>query len=222
MLLARAGSAAASRESHLTSGDSARELTIGTPTKRLLRAYTTDEDDSEERGLSAKLPGLEKISNALKSSKTKELEGLLKAESVAGAFKTLKLSSMPIGKNDFIESKMVVKLFTSRNFKVWSNYATELNKKDPETAMFAALKDVFGEKNVATMIVLGKDSWSSNSVAKKLETAQFKSWYERGQRPDDVLKKMLGVNIREIKLHPREMKIWEDYTRYDLKRKIKY
>lgn len=99
------GIAAATGESQLkTSATLTHTLDSNTPTKRLLRAY-----EDEERGISAKIPGLEKISSVLKSSKTKELEGLLKTgESIGNAFKTLKLSTMPIGKNGFIESKLVV------------------------------------------------------------------------------------------------------------------
>lgn len=93
----------------------------------------------------------------MKSSKVKELQGLLKAdESLANAFKKVKLSTMPIGKNDFVEKKMVVKFFSSPNFKAWSKHAATTNPQNPQAAMLTALTNVFGEKNVATMILLGK------------------------------------------------------------------
>ncbi|KAG3136057.1 hypothetical protein PI124_g16786 [Phytophthora idaei] len=84
---------------------------------------------------------------------------------------------MPIGKNDFVETKMVVKFLSSRNFKVWSEYAAKVNKKDPDGAMLQALTNVLGEKNVATMILVGKLSRSSRSAAKRLEKALFYKWY---------------------------------------------
>ncbi|EGZ08349.1 hypothetical protein PHYSODRAFT_306294 [Phytophthora sojae] len=166
------GIAAATGESQLkTSATLTHTLDSNTPTKRLLRAY-----EDEERGISAKIPGLEKISSVLKSSKTKELEGLLKTgESIGNAFKTLKLSTMPIGKNGFIESKLV----------------------DPNGAMVTALTNVFGERNLAIMIVLGKDTRSSRGIAKKLESALFNSWFIQKKQPDARLSRYWGRTRQE-------------------------
>ncbi|KAG6952924.1 hypothetical protein JG688_00013050 [Phytophthora aleatoria] len=109
------------------------------------------------------------------SSKTKELQGLLKVEDNLGNyFKKLGLSTMPIGKNDYIE--------------------------DPDGAMFTALTNVFGEKNVATMILLGKHSWGSSTAAKKLEKAQFNKWYAK----DNHLSNSREGAEREINRHPYE------------------
>ncbi|KAE8898521.1 hypothetical protein PF005_g14738 [Phytophthora fragariae] len=221
VILAIASPAAAAKELKLTTlGALTPALENSTPTKRLLRAYTTNEEDGEdgERGISAKIPGLEKISNALKSSRTskaKELQGLLKAdESIANAFKTLKLSTMPIGKNDFIETELVVKLFTSTNFKVWSKYAKKTNREDPYGAMVTALANVFGDKDLAIMILLGKGQWSSMGVAKKLEKSLFRSWLVQGKQPSDLLEKVFHVDRYWLQAYPRVKDIWGAYSTY--------
>ncbi|KAG3204243.1 hypothetical protein PC128_g2042 [Phytophthora cactorum] len=190
VLLANADPAPGSRESKLTLAAN------NAPTKRLLTTYTTDEGVDDERGITVNIPGLDKLSKAFTSSKTKELQGLLKADDNLGtAFKALRLSKIPIGnpKTGFIETEKVVKLFSSRNFKVWSQHAAKMNKQDPAGEMLTALTNVFGEKNLATMILLGKHSWGSSSVAKKLEKAQFNKWYavDKHQTADDVLEKLL-------------------------------
>ncbi|KAG6623613.1 putative secreted RxLR effector protein [Phytophthora cinnamomi] len=216
VLLANTDPATAFRHSQLTTPDTpSRELENDTPNKRLLRAYTTDEDDGEERGFSAKIPGLEKIANALKSSKTKELEALLKAdESMIDTFKKLKLNTVSVGTDGFVESKKVVELFSSQNFKIWSKYATQTKPEDPQGAMVATLTTLFGDKNLATMILLGKDSRSSRSIAKQLETAQFNSWYKQGKRPDGVLENMFGVTLSKIHGSSRAKYVWINYSNY--------
>ncbi|KAG3060242.1 hypothetical protein PI124_g22949 [Phytophthora idaei] len=163
------------------------------------------------------IPGLEKISKAFTSSKTKELKALLKADDDLGnASKALKLSTMPIGKNGFIETKMVVKFLSSRNFKVWSEHAAKLNKQDPEGAMLTALTNVFGEKEVAIMILLGKHSWSSSGAAKKLETALFNKWYtiDKYRTADDAFTNVLKADRNTIHQYAREKAIWGDYSTY--------
>ncbi|POM57512.1 RxLR effector family protein [Phytophthora palmivora] len=195
-----------------------------TPTNRYLRAYTTSEGDNEERGISVKLPTLEQISNTLKSSKRKELEGLLKGDELVGdAFKKLKLSTMPIGnpKTQSIETKDVVKLFSSTNFKVWSDHVSkwsELNKKNPADTMLTALTSVFGEKEVAIMILLSKKSWRTGTVVKDLEKAQFNKWFNKILEPRRVYEDVLGANWRLIHGNPREKQIWLDYTAYSMNR----
>ncbi|KAH7491203.1 RxLR effector protein [Phytophthora ramorum] len=184
VLFASADPTSAYRGSKLTTpGAQTQVLQDNTATKRLLRAYT----DDEKRGIS--IPGLESVLKVFPSSKTKQLQGLLKADETLGnAFKTLGLSKMPIAKNNFIETKMVEKLFSSTNFKVWSKHAARLNKQDPEGAMLTSLTNVFGEKNVATMILLGKRSRRSHQVAKKLEAAKIKKWFSMDKlTADDVL-----------------------------------
>ncbi|ETM98914.1 hypothetical protein PPTG_19191 [Phytophthora nicotianae INRA-310] len=190
------------------------------PTKRLLRADITN---GEERVVN--IPGFDKISKALTSSKTKELQNRLKAdESLGNAFKTLGLSTMPIGKNNFIERKMVAKLLSSRSFQVWSQHAAKINKQDPAGEMLTALTSVFGEKTVAIMIDLGKHSWGSSTVAKQLERAQFDKWYAKNLylTADDALKNVLKVKRSEIHANPREKFVWEAYSKYILNRVMKY
>ncbi|KAG3146336.1 hypothetical protein PC128_g24044 [Phytophthora cactorum] len=160
-----------------------------THTTRLLRTYNTGVEEDEERGISMTIPGLEKVSKAFTSSKTKKLQGLLTAdESLGNAFQKLGLSKMFIAnpQTGLIETKMVVKFLSSRNYKVWSQHAAKLNKNDPDTAMLTALTDALGEKEVAIMILLGKHS-SASSTAKKLETAQFNKWFATGKFTPDVL-----------------------------------
>ncbi|ETN07625.1 hypothetical protein PPTG_12967 [Phytophthora nicotianae INRA-310] len=177
------------------------------------------------RGISANIPGLEKISKAFTSSKTKELQGLLKADdSLGNAFKTLKLSKMPIGKDGFIETEMVVKFLSSRNFKVWSQHAAKLNKEDSYGAMITALTNVFGDKNVAIMVLLGKHSRSSSGVSKKLETALFNKWYtvDKYRTADDMFAKVLKANRDTIHGYAREKFIWGDYSKYITNRVMNY
>ncbi|KAG7382274.1 hypothetical protein PHYPSEUDO_005062 [Phytophthora pseudosyringae] len=205
-------------ESTLTSpGAATRVLQNNTPTKRLLRAHIIE--DEERAVLPQSLTKLFK-----RSSKTKELQGLLKAdESLDNAFNTLGLSNMPVSKNDFIETKMVAQLFSSRNFKVWSQHAVNLKNQDPNGAMLAALTNVFGEKNVATMILLGKHSRSSSKVAKKLEQAQFNKWYATdGLTADEVFTKVLKQKRADIHMYARDKLIWIDYSKYITKRVEKY
>ncbi|KAH7465912.1 RxLR effector protein [Phytophthora ramorum] len=88
VLFASAGPTSAYRRSKLTTpGTQTQVLQDNTPAKRLLRAYT----DDEERGIS--IPGLESALKVFPSSKTNQLQGLLKADgSIDDAFKTLGLS----------------------------------------------------------------------------------------------------------------------------------
>ncbi|ETP42235.1 hypothetical protein F442_10839 [Phytophthora nicotianae P10297] len=214
--------ASATREGKLKPADVPFRMFKNTPTKRLLRTYKTGE---EERGISANIPGLEKISKAFTSSKTKELQGLLKADdSLGNAFKTLKLSKMPIGKDGFIETEMVVKFLSSRNFKVWSQHAAKLNKEDSYGAMITALTNVFGDKNVAIMVLLGKHSRSSSGVSKKLETALFNKWYtvDKYRTADDMFAKVLKANRDTIHGYAREKFIWGDYSKYITNRVMNY
>ncbi|EEY63202.1 secreted RxLR effector peptide protein, putative [Phytophthora infestans T30-4] len=186
--------------------------------RRNLRADRSDED--EER---VNIPGFNKIAQVFKSSKTKELQGLLKADdSLANAFKTLGLSKMPIGKDNFIETDMVAKLFSSPNFKIWARHAANVNKQDPESAMLAALTNVFGEKEVATMILVGKLRWRSKSIAQKLETAQLSKWYSKGLAADDVFRQILSADPSRIKGYGRYKGIWENYSYYFIKRVVNY
>ncbi|KAG2799482.1 hypothetical protein PC111_g20411 [Phytophthora cactorum] len=185
-----------------------------THTTRLLRTYNTGVEEDEERGISMTIPGLEKVSKAFTSSKTKKLQGLLTAdESLGNAFQKLGLSKMLIAnpQTGLIETKMVVKFLSSRNYKVWSQHAAKLNKNDPDTAMLTALTDALGEKEVAIMILLGKHS-SASSTAKKLETAQFNKWFATGKfTPDGALENVLKVKRSKIHRNPREKMIWGDY-----------
>ncbi|EGZ08396.1 hypothetical protein PHYSODRAFT_288847 [Phytophthora sojae] len=220
VLVASADLCAASKESHLTAADAlTHALQNETPTKRFLRVSTTNKDDyGEQRGIS-----VEKISNVLKSSKTKELEALLKADdTITNAFKKLKLSTMPVAQNNFVKTEMVVKLFSSRNFKVWAKHAAQINKQDPEGAMVNALRKEFDDKTLANMILVGKLSWKSKSTAKKMEKALFNAWYSEGKRPDGVLADILMVKFHDIRRSPRAMAIWADYTDYFKKRVLDY
>ncbi|POM78149.1 Secreted RxLR effector peptide protein [Phytophthora palmivora] len=127
---------------------------------------------------------------------------------------------MSIGnpKTQFIETKDVIKLFSSTNFKLWSKHVAKVNKENPDAAMLTALTNVFGEKEVAIMILLSKDSWKVGSVVKKLEKAQFNKWFNARKRPDNVLENVLGVKFVNINRNPREKQIWAAYETYSTKR----
>ncbi|KAI9994479.1 hypothetical protein PInf_011111 [Phytophthora infestans] len=129
---------------------------------------------------------------------------------------------MPIGKNNFIETDLVAKLFSSPNFKIWAQHAAKVNKQDPEGAMLAALTSVFGEKEVATMILVGKLRWRSKGIAQKLKTAQFNKWYSKGLAADDVFRHVLKASRGKIRGYGRFMGIWEDYSKYIIKRVVNY
>ncbi|KAF4042863.1 hypothetical protein GN244_ATG04781 [Phytophthora infestans] len=129
---------------------------------------------------------------------------------------------MPVGKNNFIQTDLVAKLFSSPNFKIWAQHAAKVNKQYPEGAILAALTDVFGEKEVATMILVGKLRWRSKSIAQKLEAAQFNKWYSKGLTADDVFWQVLKANRGKIRGYGRFMGIWEDYSKYIIKRVVNY
>ncbi|KAI9984883.1 hypothetical protein PInf_006445 [Phytophthora infestans] len=95
---------------------------------------------------------------------------------------------------------MVAKLLSSRNFKVWSQHAVKINKEDPYGAMLTTLTNVFGEKNVAIMILVGKLSRNSRDVAKKLEKAQFYKWYvvDKYKTADEVFTNVLNADRNTI------------------------
>ncbi|KAI9994477.1 hypothetical protein PInf_011109 [Phytophthora infestans] len=105
---------------------------------------------------------------------------------------------MAIGKSDHIDTDLVVKLFSSLNFKIWAQHAANVNKQDPEGAMLAALTNVFGEKEVATMILVGKLRRRSKGITQKLETAQFNKWYLKGLAADDVFRQVLKADRSRI------------------------
>ncbi|KAG1706909.1 hypothetical protein DVH05_027759 [Phytophthora capsici] len=177
------------------------------PTNRFLRAYTTED---EERAFPVNL-GFEKIANALTSGKTKEFKNLVKAgQSVDDSFANLGLGQV------LNFGKEVANFFTSDKFKAVSKYAAKMNQKDPESAILSALTRAYGEKNAAVIILLGKDSLSSRTVAKKLETAQFTKWYTVDKIPnaDELVKKVLDVPRRKIRMYPREMSIWDNYSKF--------
>ncbi|KAG1709292.1 hypothetical protein DVH05_019935 [Phytophthora capsici] len=206
LLVACVDPASASKDSKLaTQGDNI-------PTKRLLR---TTED--EERGISVSL-GLEKISNAFTSGKTKEFKNLVKAgQSADDSFANLGLGHvLNFEKGGEVRTKMVAKFFTSDKFKAWSKYTHKMNQKDADSAMLAGLTRAYGEKNAAVIILLGKDSLSSHTVAKKLETAQFTKWYTVDKIPnaDELVKKVLDVPRSKLRKYPREMSIWDNYSKF--------
>ncbi|POM60992.1 hypothetical protein PHPALM_30066 [Phytophthora palmivora] len=219
LLLASSEPVSASRNSKLAApGSPVRILKINTPANRYLRAYTTNEGDGEERGISVKLPNLDQLPNTFKSSKTKELQGLLKGdETIGDAFKKLKLSTMPL-----VTRKLNLSKGKITNFKLWSNHVAKVNKENPEAAMLRALTNVFGEKEVATMILLSKYSWRTSSVAKKMEKAQFNKWFEKGLDPHTVFVDVFRVKWNKKHLHPREKFIWGDYSTYYTKRIVEY
>ncbi|KAF1783239.1 hypothetical protein GQ600_22899 [Phytophthora cactorum] len=105
------------------------------------------------------------------SSKTKELQGLLKWKTISG------MISRSWGSAQCLSVKMtisrLVKLFSSRNFKVWSQHATKINKQDPDGAMLTALTNVFGREERGDHDPIGEAFVGSSTVAKKLEKAQF-------------------------------------------------
>ncbi|EEY62357.1 RXLR effector family protein, putative [Phytophthora infestans T30-4] len=132
---------------------------------------------------------------------------MLKADEALGsAFKTLKLSTMRIGKDD---TKMVAKFLSSRNFKIWFQHAVKINKDDPYGEMLKALTNVFGEKNVAMMILAGNLSRNSRDVAKKLEKAQFYKWYfvDKYKTADEVFTNVLKADRNRIHGYGREKEI---------------
>lgn len=83
--------------------------------------------------------------------------------------------------------------------------------------------NVFGENDVAIMILLGKDSRWSKSVAKKLETALFNKWYATDKfNADKVLTGVLGVARNRIHENSRAKSIWANYMDYTRKRVVNY
>ncbi|GMF26967.1 unnamed protein product [Phytophthora lilii] len=218
ILLATGGSTAEPKGLKLTLTDNtSHQVNTVTPTKRFLRAYSPDkeDEDTEERGISVKLPGLEKISNVFKSSKTKQLEGLIKADdSIGNAFKALQLSKMPIDKNGFIETEMVNKFFSSTNFKVWSKHVARLNKKNPEAAMLQHLTNVFGEKEAAIMIMLSQLRRNTRGIGKKLEAAQFNKWFTKRKFPPQIVEDVFKVKFNDIHKEPRVKAVFIDYSKY--------
>ncbi|KAI9984895.1 hypothetical protein PInf_006449 [Phytophthora infestans] len=140
---------------------------------------------------------------------------MLKADEALGsAFKTLKLGTMRIGKDGSVDPKMVAKFLSSRNFKIWSQHAVKINKDDPYGEMLKALTNVFGEKNVAMMILVGNLSRNSRDVAKKLEKAQFYKWYfvDKYKTADEVFTNVLKADRNRIHGYGREKEIWGDYA----------
>ncbi|KAK1931205.1 hypothetical protein P3T76_013394 [Phytophthora citrophthora] len=184
-------------------------------TSRYLRAFTTEVDDSEDRGISVNLPGLEKISNAFTSTKTKELQKLIKAgESTGDSFKSLGFGKA-LSFEQGVRTKMVSKFLSGDKFKAWSKY-TKLNQKHPDEAMLTAFTSAYGEKNTAVIILLGKDALRSRAAAKRLETAQFNKWYTQDglTNADELVKQVLKVPRNKLRGYPREMSIWDNYSKY--------
>ncbi|KAF4045934.1 hypothetical protein GN244_ATG01599 [Phytophthora infestans] len=207
--------------------DSTRVVDYAT-TERLLRAHSSDKEEQkeeEERAISINFSSLEKIFKKVTSAKTTELQGMLKADEALGsAFKTLKLGTMRIGKDGSVDPKMVAKFLSSRNFKIWSQHAVKINKDDPYGEMLKALTNVFGEKNVAMMILVGNLSRNSRDVAKKLEKAQFYKWYfvDKYKTADEVFTNVLKADRNRIHGYGREKEIWGDYAKYVTTTVMKY
>ncbi|KAF4042866.1 hypothetical protein GN244_ATG04786 [Phytophthora infestans] len=211
------GIADASKKSKLVLAGTPTPKSGSNVSKTFLRAGNTDDKEHEERGMLAKIPGINKISQVFTSAKAPRCRRVSR-----DAFKSLGLSKLAIGKSDHIETDLVAKLFSSPNFKIWAQHATYVNKQDPEGAMLAALTNVFGEKEVATMILVGKLRRRSKGIAQKLETAQFNKWYSKGLAADDVFWQVLKANRGKIRGYGRFMGIWEDYSKYIIKRVVNY
>uniref|UniRef100_M4BXX2 RxLR effector candidate protein n=2 Tax=Hyaloperonospora arabidopsidis (strain Emoy2) TaxID=559515 RepID=M4BXX2_HYAAE len=107
--------------------------------------------------------GFDKVAKVL-VPRFKQLQGLPRIdESVKDAFETLGLNSMPISRDEIIREHLVTKFFSCREFNRWAKHVARTNKQDRYAAMFDVLQATFNEKNVATLIILAKDSWRTQA-----------------------------------------------------------
>ncbi|OWZ01866.1 RxLR effector protein [Phytophthora megakarya] len=236
VLFVTSSPASASKNSKMaTPGAPTSVLESNTPIQRYLKASPANGETEEERGISENLRSImQKILNLFKSSKTKELQGLLKADdSIDDAFHKLKLNEMAIKENDFIETKMVVDLLKSKNFQAWYKHSAKVSKlsqEKPEAAMLTTLSSFYGEKEVATMILLSKDAWRRGTIdsvwasiaSRRMEKALFNKWFNEGLDAKQVLEKVLGVRMHNIHRHSRAKFIWGDYNKWYTAKKLNW
>ena len=80
--------------------------------------------------------------------------------------------------------------------------ASSKNKQDPCAAVFAYLKDIYNEVNVAAIIRYANDSKEVRSIGKELEKAQFKWWHGQGYNPNDIPDRIFGLKPQDVKEMP--------------------
>uniref|UniRef100_A0AAV1V546 RxLR effector candidate protein n=1 Tax=Peronospora matthiolae TaxID=2874970 RepID=A0AAV1V546_9STRA len=157
--------------------------------------------------------GLDKVAGLLVPTRFKQLQGLPRIDdSVKDAFETLGLNSMPISRDEIIQEHLVTNFFSSREFNRWAKHVARTNKQDRYAAMFDVLQATFNEKNVATLIILAKDSWRTHKLGEKLETAQFEWWFSQGYGPDYILMRILDIRRQYLPHHSRLDSIHRRYS----------
>ncbi|KAK1941112.1 hypothetical protein P3T76_007818 [Phytophthora citrophthora] len=141
---------------------------------RLLRSHPITTTEGEER-----VGGLNTIANAVKSTaakfkQTKELKGYLKQQQSADeVFALLKLTD----KTDNI--------LTHPKIEAMAKYITMLNKENPRNRvqLIDVLAARLGDDVVSRMIEAAKSIPTSKKLADKLQTDQFRGWFERETTP---------------------------------------
>ncbi|POM62079.1 RxLR effector family [Phytophthora palmivora] len=139
------------------------------PTKGLLRAHASAEDNGEERGIT----DLTKLTAPLKASASKAFTSarlnvwLTRDKSAYDALVKLKLH------------KGVDKALASPKLNVLDDYVSMLNKRHPEkqVSLVGTLTARYDEVALAKAIVLAKRSENSRDIATKLQTQQLEGWY---------------------------------------------
>ncbi|EGZ06788.1 hypothetical protein PHYSODRAFT_459616, partial [Phytophthora sojae] len=138
------------------------------------------DDEGGERGITAKVPGIEKLKNIFKpSAETAQIREWLKSgRSSTGVFVDL-----------LIDSK-VDEVLTSPNFKIWARYVAKTHKQNQHAEIVRILTGRVEDKELAAMLQAAKGVRGTKSIASKLQKAQFRMWFNKKIRPSAVIEEI--------------------------------
>ncbi|CAI5741611.1 unnamed protein product [Hyaloperonospora brassicae] len=148
-----------------------------------------------------------------KNLKKKQAQTLLYVdETIKDASTTSELSS--ISEGSYIKQHLVVDFFLSPEFTSLVKRASSKNKQNPYGAVFAYLKDIYNEVNVAAIIRYANDSKEVRSIGKELEKAQFEWWHWKGYNPNDIPDRIFGLKPQDVKELPWLRGIFKRYGKF--------
>ncbi|POM69480.1 RxLR effector family [Phytophthora palmivora] len=175
------------------------------PTKGLLRAHTSAEDNGEERGIT----DLTKLTAPLKAGTSKAFTSarlnvwLTRDKSAYDALVKLKLH------------EGVDKALASPKLNVLDDYVSMLNKRHPEkqVSLVGTLTARYDEVALAKAIVLAKRYENSRDIATKLQTQQLEGWYNNQKSVGDVFSLLKIKEDDVLSMISRKLETMDEYIK---------
>ncbi|ETI57242.1 hypothetical protein F443_00438 [Phytophthora nicotianae P1569] len=110
--------------------------------------------------------------------------------------------------------KGVDNILTNQNLNALGTYVNLYNKKYPgqETSVIKELMVFHGDEAVSKMLEAAKKVPETHTLAKALQTAQFKLWFVEGAKPFQIWK-MLNMKKETWMMNP-DAQVWRGYLEY--------